>query len=174
MSGATPGQAAREAFGGLGADWYPGTPWNGLHEALRAQWEAGAKAAIDWQRAEDVNPTAEDYDRAAEELVAQERPPADGRTGGQLAYEAYVSSVGLPLSDWPWEADHVNQALWGAVAQAVETEQVRLARADRDAVRGRMLALAARLDESAAATEPSRKSEIEREAAIAIRQELDV
>jgi len=49
-----------------------------------------------------------------------------------------------------------------------------LARLARDAVRGRMLALAARLDESAAQTEPSRKSEIEREIAIAIRQELDV
>jgi hypothetical protein len=46
---ATPGQAAREAFGELGADWYPGTPWNGLHEDLRAQWEAAAQAAIDAQ-----------------------------------------------------------------------------------------------------------------------------
>lgn len=40
----TPGQAAREAFGELGADWYPGTPWNGLHEDLRAQWDAAAEA----------------------------------------------------------------------------------------------------------------------------------
>ena len=44
---ATPGQAAREAFGELGADWYPGTPWNRLHEDLRAQWEAAAQAAVD-------------------------------------------------------------------------------------------------------------------------------
>jgi hypothetical protein len=43
---ATPGQAAREAFGELGADWYPRTPWNGLHEDLRAQWDAAAQAAI--------------------------------------------------------------------------------------------------------------------------------
>ena len=43
---ATPGQAAREAFGELGADWYPGTPWDGLHDDLRAQWDAAAQAAI--------------------------------------------------------------------------------------------------------------------------------
>jgi len=36
------------------------------------------------------------------------------------------------------------------------------------------LANAARLEESAAATEPSRKSQIEREIAICIRQELDI
>jgi hypothetical protein len=47
MSAVTPGQAAREAFGELGADWYPGTPWSELHDDLRAQWEAAALAAVD-------------------------------------------------------------------------------------------------------------------------------
>jgi len=42
---------------------------------------------------------------------------------GRTAYEAYLASVGLPLSDWPWEDDDVNQALWDAVAQAVIAEQ---------------------------------------------------
>jgi len=68
MTERTPGQAAREAFGELGADWYPGTPWNGLHADLRAQWEAAANAAI----AEVVNPTAQDYDNAAEIMRLRE------------------------------------------------------------------------------------------------------
>lgn len=46
-------------------------------------------------------------------------------TPAQAAYEAYVTFVGLPLSDWPWEADDVNQALWDAVASAVAAAAVR-------------------------------------------------
>lgn len=42
----TAGQAAREAFGELGADWYPGVAWDDLHPGLRAQWESAAQAAI--------------------------------------------------------------------------------------------------------------------------------
>jgi hypothetical protein len=87
-----------------------------------------------------------------------------GKTAGQLAYETYVSFVGLPLADWPWEADYVNRALWDAVAAAVETDQLRLAREDRDQLRKQVLDLAAEL-ERLAGEHADKAAEYDRDAA---------
>ena len=74
MTAATPGQAAREAFGELGADWYPGTPWHELHQDLRAQWEAGAQAVIDHYRDNRANwPDEGDLAEIATRAVEQEQ-----------------------------------------------------------------------------------------------------
>jgi hypothetical protein len=67
VSAQTAGQAAFEV---AQARYSPQNrlKWEKVKPSHREQYEAEAKAAIDWQRAEDANPTAEDYDHAAEIL----------------------------------------------------------------------------------------------------------
>jgi hypothetical protein len=113
----------------------------------------------------------------------QEPHAADGKTGGQLAYEAYAKAIPEDLfpqplrgMEWtPWEKlPDAEKRAYEAAAAAVETEQVRLARADRDAVRGRMLALAAQLETAAAHTLSREAAEAKRAAAQQIRKGLDL
>ena len=91
-------------------------------------------------------------------------------TPGQAAYEAFtaVRYAGSLTTDY--SSPTVAHKAWEAAGAAVETEQLRLARADRDQLRKHVLALAADLDNSATATRPSRKSDIESELAIALRK----
>lgn len=108
-----------------------------------------------------------------------------GKTAGQVAYEtrqaAKARRMGAPDSEpdstlvaiigLRWEELPAGmQADEEAAATAVETDQVRLAREDRDQLRKQVLGLAADLDISAMATRPSRKSDIESEIAIALRK----
>jgi len=87
--------------------------------------------------------------RPAPAIAAPGPHAADGKTGGQLAYETFWAQPQTGLGDtsqrWDYEFPGIRKA-WEAAAAAVETEQVRLARADRDAVRGRMLTLADELE----------------------------
>ena len=108
MTAQTPGQASHEArqaakarrMGVPGREpdstlvAIIGLRWDELPAGMRADEEAGAQAAISWQRAEDVNPTAEDYDHAAEILRLRElldeigtlaaNAPEDGDSFGLL------------------------------------------------------------------------------------------
>jgi len=190
VSGAVPGQAAPAVpdpgctvcASGVTSPHGADAVTAGQAHGKPSRWE-GTMAEFDaevrrrWIEASEQLGLDHGMPNAAAALAAQEPPAPDGKTPGQLAYETFWAQPQTGLGDtsqrWDYEFPGIRKA-WEAAAAAVETEQVRLARADRDAVRGRMLALAARLDESAAQTEPSRKSEIEREIAIAIRQELDV
>lgn len=72
-----------------------------------------------------------------------------GETPGQLAYEAVAAAIGGTFDTWA-KLTAAERKGWEAGGAAVETQQLRLARADRDAVRGRMLALAGELEELAA------------------------
>jgi hypothetical protein len=75
VSAATAGQASWTARA-LDLEGNPDNPddyaeitsrWDGwLDDEQRAAEEAGAKGAIDWQRAEDATPAAEDFDHAAD------------------------------------------------------------------------------------------------------------
>lgn len=73
-----------------------------------------------------------------------------GETAGQLACEAFWVVIrgrdGLrndPADAWPWATSQGADEAWEAAAAAVETEQLRLARADRDQLRKAVLSLAA-------------------------------
>lgn len=48
--------------------------WPYLKPEQRAAEETGAQAAIDWQRAEDATPTAEDFDHAADVISGRAAP----------------------------------------------------------------------------------------------------
>jgi hypothetical protein len=104
------------------------------------------------------------------------------KTAGQLAYEAMHASRekrGHEGGHIAWE--QLDEFMAGdfaalkredleAAAAAVETEQLRLVREDRDARTRRMLDVAANLEQSAAATHPSAKSRAETAAAAKIRK----
>jgi hypothetical protein len=63
------GQAVREAFltwQALPPSEMPAEPWDQLPSWLREKWESIAQAAIDWRRAGDAAPTAEDFGNAAD------------------------------------------------------------------------------------------------------------
>lgn len=98
MTAQTPGQAAREAFGELGADWYPGTPWSGLHQDLRDQWERAARAGI-----------------------AQAARPArlDGWTPGRIIFEAWrgTDTASALVPGWGGMGDG-DRARWETAAIA--------------------------------------------------------
>jgi hypothetical protein len=104
--------------------------------------------------------------------AAQEPHAADGKTAGQQAYEGFYAGTecGPPV---PWAQLTDWDEHWEAAGRAVETRQLRLAREDRDSLKRRVLDLAADLDNSAAATRPSKKSTIEDELAIALRKLLE-
>lgn len=57
MTAQTPGQAAYEAWrANSDLNGYAGSlPWDEKSPDARADWEAAAQAAINWQRAEDAN-----------------------------------------------------------------------------------------------------------------------
>jgi predicted ArsR family transcriptional regulator len=118
VSEKTPGQAAYEALHQSIGRRQPRHMWvvwesvdeinDGIPgESLRADMEAAAQAAIDWQRAEDVNPTAGDYDHAAEILKFREllgeigvmaaNAPEDGDSFAVLEQIAMrIAAAGLP------------------------------------------------------------------------------
>jgi hypothetical protein len=99
-----------------------------------------------------------------------------GKTAGQLAYEALHASVARrqPRHIWvTWDAvDEINDGIPGeplredleAAAAAVETEQARLAREDRDQLRKQVLDLAAEL-ERLAGEHSQKAAEYDRDAA---------
>lgn len=100
-----------------------------------------------------------------------------GKPAGQLAYEAwfdaahgFMPAVGTTAAEVWARGTGDWHATWEAAAAAVETEQVRLAREDRDQLRKRVLDLAADLESSAAVTAPSKKSGIESDTAAKLRQ----
>jgi hypothetical protein len=73
----------------------------------------------------------------------------NGKSAGQTAYEAFMltdppdvpGDVEVVLAN-TWQAMGTKgRARWESVAAAVETEQLRLARADRDQLKKRMLGL---------------------------------
>jgi hypothetical protein len=108
----------------------------------------------EWIDRDMLNDYSERYHAYAQALAAQEPRAADGKTGGQLAYEAFKAwraerDPMMLVVDWTHPMAEAAREGWEAAAAAVETQQVRLAREDRDAVRGRMLALAAELEAEA-------------------------
>jgi hypothetical protein len=100
-----------------------------------------------------------------------------GETAGQQAYEARYAAMAARLGQdefsWEWdEVDPGNRADWEAAAAAVETDQVRLAREDRDQLRKRVLDLAAELEDEAAslsATGVTRGNRLRHETAAKLR-----
>lgn len=83
MTAPTPGQEAYEAYrfvaGGKSLVTGATLPaYEQLPATIQLAWDGAAQAAIDWQRAEDVNPTAEDYDHAADVIAGREPQPAPG------------------------------------------------------------------------------------------------
>jgi hypothetical protein len=68
-----------------------------------------------------------------------------GKTAGQQVYETLGADPASLAVPWAFlSAD--DRQVWEAAAAAVETEQVRLAREDRDSLRKRVLDLAAALE----------------------------
>ena len=110
-------------------------------------------------------------------LAAPEPHAADGKIAGQQACDAFWEAVRGDLArtgdGWDWALGPGVTKGWEAAGRAVETQQLRLAREDRDRLKRRVLELAADLDNSAAATRPSKKSTIEDEVAIALRRLLE-
>lgn len=79
-----------------------------------------------------------------------------GKPAGQLAYEAFRAwreerDPMMICTDWTHPA--VAREGWEAAAAAVETEQLRLAREDRDQLRKAVLGLAGEWKDDAAADE---------------------
>jgi hypothetical protein len=103
-----------------------------------------------------------------------------GKTPGQLIHESLcesaVAEFGMPIEAFqPWDQVRESQRTrLEAAAAAVETEQLLLAREDRDAVRERMLALAAELEDEAARNDCACESKTAGDAAKRIRKGLDV
>jgi hypothetical protein len=95
-----------------------------------------------------------------------------GKTAGQQAYEAFYDATpaGRGLS-WDEIGDSL-RGYWTAAAAAVETEQVRLAREDRDQLRKQVLDLAGELD-GRCPTRPPGQSHTEHEIAIALRKLME-
>lgn len=84
----------------------------------------------------------------------------NSKSAGQLACEAFWAAVrirngGEDAGDWPgnaweWAGETNSRESWEAAAAAVETEQLREIRADRDQLKKRMLDLASAWKDEAA------------------------
>lgn len=90
MTAPTPGRAAYEAYrfvaGGKSLVTGAALPaYEQLPATIQLAWDGAAQAAIDWQRAENANPAAEDYDRAADVIAA--------RHAAELGLPAEVTAV---------------------------------------------------------------------------------
>lgn len=97
----------------------------------------------------------------------------NGKSGGQQAYEAFKAwraerDPMMLVTDWTHPS--VAHEGWEAAAAAVETEQVRLVREDRDQLRGKVLALVAELLEEAHAAPSRSEFEIKQDITVRLRK----
>lgn len=72
------------------------------------------------------------------------------KTAGQMAYEAFTAVRYAGALTTAWTSPSVAHKAWEAAAAAVETEQLREIRADRDQLKKRMLDLASAWKDEAA------------------------